>query len=353
MPPLSPAPRSPPAQSASRCPAGPPRPGRIPPWSCWPCAGGRAALRRARRFHKPSPGGGVGQRDGRERRPFSGTVSPSRRPYPERQAAVGEAAAGIGVGDAPKFGRQRRVVHGAVDAVPGEVRQIVGGVENRLRGIGLAVLKQLREGRGGGWEAPQGPPALLISIGTAQIPLSRRSPGLSARSQQAALKAPVSSAPSSGLSLQLLVCPVPSSSRAKQSRAAPPSPAGPSAGCAPREPSAFWAIEAHCWLVLNHWSSVSQPGHYWPSGPPEPVPHRWLVVNRDPQDLLCRAPLQQLSPTCTTVCNRSSPHIGPPSHPSQPPLVCSTGDVLDVISSHHVSENYCWDPQRLPAPPQQ
>lgn len=234
MPPLSPAPRSPPAQSASRCPAGPPRPGRIPPWSCWPCAGGRAALRRARRFHKPSPGGGVGQRDGRERRPFSGTVSPSRRPYPERQAAVGEAAAGIGVGDAPKFGRQRRVVHGAVDAVPGEVRQIVGGVENRLRGIGLAVLKQLREGRGGGWEAPQGSPALLISISTAQIPLSRRSAGLSARSQQAALKAPVSSAPSSGLSLQLLVCPVPSSSRAKQSRAAPPSPAGPSAGCAPR-----------------------------------------------------------------------------------------------------------------------
>jgi len=53
--------------------------------------------------------------------------------------------------------------------------------------------------------------------------------------------------------------------------------------------------------VVNRWPTVGQPGHRWPSWPPGHTAASWspywpTVGRRDPQVLLCRAPLRQLSP---------------------------------------------------------
>lgn len=49
--------------------------------------------------------------------------------YPECQAAVGEATPGVGGRDPAELGRERCVVQGVVEAVPGELSQVIGGVE--------------------------------------------------------------------------------------------------------------------------------------------------------------------------------------------------------------------------------
>ena len=49
--------------------------------------------------------------------------------YLECQAAVGEATPGVGGRDPAELGRERCVVQGVVEAVPGEPSQVIGGVE--------------------------------------------------------------------------------------------------------------------------------------------------------------------------------------------------------------------------------
>ena len=86
----------------------------------------------------------------------------------------------------------------------------------------------------------------------------------------------------------------------------------------PRASLAFMATWAHCWLTVNHWSTIGQP----------PV-NRWPTVgHRNPQVLLCRAPSQQLSPQPALMCGCSSPGAGPRAAPSAcpaPPELCPIG----------------------------